>query len=109
MRVGHAAAGTDTQMMALVHHCADASAWVKSPDDEILGAKFNDMKNGALKKHLEAAKQKAKEKARRKERSRKRARHSDSDESASEKEAGPSKKKAKSKKIVYSSDVDASE
>ncbi|KAJ7918118.1 hypothetical protein B0H13DRAFT_2438030 [Mycena leptocephala] len=109
MRVGHAAAGTDTQTMALVHHCADASAWVKSPDDEILGAKFNDMKNGALKKHLEAAKQKAKEKARRKERSRKRARHSDSDESASEKEAGPSKKKAKSKKIVYSSDVDASE
>ncbi|KAJ7868422.1 hypothetical protein B0H13DRAFT_2351446 [Mycena leptocephala] len=100
MRVGHAAAGTDTQMMALVHHCADASAWVKSPDDEILGAKFNDMKNGALKKYLEAAKQKAKEKARRKERSMKRARHSDSDESASEKEAGPSKKKAKSKKIV---------
>ncbi|KAJ7481116.1 hypothetical protein B0H11DRAFT_2280372 [Mycena galericulata] len=118
MRIGHAVAGTDNQTMGLLQHCPDALAWFNSPDDEILGPKFNGMKNRDFKKRLErkreeAIKQKSKDKARRaKEReskaAKKRARQSSEAEesaSASEKESRPSKKKAKSKR-VYDSDDD---
>jgi hypothetical protein len=70
VRIGHAVAGTDKQTMGLLKHCPDALAWFDSPDDEILGPKFNEMKNREFKKRLErkreeAIKQKAKDKARR--------------------------------------------
>ncbi|KAJ7887743.1 hypothetical protein B0H13DRAFT_2342254 [Mycena leptocephala] len=107
LRIGHAVAGTDKQTMALAEHCPDASAWYKSPDDDILGLKFNDMKIGKFKtrmedKKQEAIRERAKAKHRGKEakaRKQKRAHQSEDESSSNEMEAGPSKRRPSPRRL----------